>query len=89
MTSLMGYTTETYDRLVEVFGEPTYSTKSLDEKVHTEWVLTTPNGDPVRIYDWKEIDHYVARNGDKYRWHIGGVNTRAVEYVDKKLGKLK
>ena len=41
-----------YDRLVELFGEPT-SNGSSDGKVRVEWVIQF-NGYCFSIYDWKE-----------------------------------
>ena len=38
-TSLVGYITEDYSTLVEVFGPPHFDQPSGDGKVHTEWNL--------------------------------------------------
>ena len=39
MTSLQGKITTTYDKLVEVFGEPTMTDASPYEKVNAQWML--------------------------------------------------
>ena len=39
MTSLKGYVNTTYDKLVEVFGEPTFTDASPYEKVNAQWKL--------------------------------------------------
>ena len=93
MTSLKGKTFTTYDKLVEVFGEPTYTDASPYEKVNAQWMLefkipfTDDTGiedfDTVvaTIYNWK--DGYIPTN--KYEWHIGGFDYQAVECVEKVL----
>jgi len=91
-TSLQGHVPATYQRLVEVFGEPTYLDPSDDGKVNTEWELTGYNlfGDPmpVTIYDWKEYDGgQRSRSGLKYEWHIGGTDRTAVNYVLEMLNR--
>jgi hypothetical protein len=44
-TSLMGTVRTTYDNLVEVLGEPTYTEANPYEKVACEWTITEQ-------YDW-------------------------------------
>ena len=92
-TSLQGKVTTTYDKLVEVFGEPTMTDASPYEKVNAQWTLefkipfTDDTGiedfDTVvaTIYNWK--DGYIPT--EKYEWHIGGFDYQAVECVDKVL----
>ena len=96
-TSLQGYINESYYTLVEVFGEPTHSTPSGDDKVNTEWVLrfkviekdaTDPDDWEIihaTIYDWKEAGPDVARQAPKYRWHIGGKSYMADDVVSKAI----
>ena len=85
-TSLQGYVTTTYDRLVEVFGAPQFdSTRDGEgDKVHTQWALEFEDaeGNYVRatVYDWKEDSAFNSRVGD-YRWHIGGDDYSAEDAV--------
>ena len=92
-TSLCGNVETTYDRLVEVFGEPTYSDPSDDGKVDTEWnlefrVLTDycniTNECVVEyitatVYNWKTG----GTPREKYAWHVGGTDNRAVELIQE------
>lgn len=87
-TCLQGYIDTTYQTLVELFGEPTYQSFDPDEKVTCEWMLTTPEGMPVTIYDWKEYDSgQRCRSGQVYDWHIGGKNREAAAYVKNMVEK--
>ena len=90
-TSLRGKIPVSFDRLVEVFGEPNElnAEPSGDDKVHNEWCITFEVGNvledewdlvDVTIYDWKEPHAHVSRYG-KYLWHIGAKNSLGVECV--------
>ena len=93
MTSLKGYLKTTYDKLVEVFGEPTMTDASPYEKVNAQWAIEfkVPFTDDTGIedfetvtatvYNWK--DGYIPT--EKYDWHIGGVDSEAVDCVEKVL----
>ena len=93
MTSLKGYVKTTYDKLVETFGEPTFTDASPYEKVNAQWTLEfkvpfvdKEYGDDfdyvtATIYNWK--DGYIPT--DEYEWHIGGFDYEAVECVEKVL----
>ena len=80
-TCLQGYVTTTYDRLVALFGEPTYSDPSGEDKVQYEWTLKTPAG-IATVYDWKNygID---ARNVTN--WHVGGFDKSVVAPITAAL----
>ena len=93
-TSLQGYITENYSTLVEVFGEPTYTDPSGDNKVHTEWELefvVQEKGEEdtetvlATIYDWKEPNADVARQTLGYRWHVGGNSRDAVDVITQRI----
>ena len=86
MTSLQGYVTATFDELTAVLGRPTYDGPSADGKVDTEWELFDEEGGQVTVYDWKTTCG-AARGGEPYRWHIGGTNRWAVEFVSNLLNK--
>ena len=76
MTSLQGYVNTTYDKLVEVFGEPNrYS----DSKVTCEWSIKFADGTIATIYDYKTD----ATPLEEYTWHIGGFNNYAVKRVNE------
>jgi len=77
-TSLKGSIDESYERLVEVFGEPNGFGDDL--KVRCEWVINTPSG-VATIYDWKDI----VDVEDVRDWHIGGKTSDVVEWVQKAL----
>lgn len=69
-SSLKGRIYATYNQLVDILGEPTYSTPSGDEKVQKEWVVKF-RGDYFTIYDWKTFDvHYTMNELDNF--HVGG-----------------
>ena len=96
-TSYKGMVHTTFEKLVEVFGEPNVSAS---DKVFTEWgiefrvpVEDDGMGDvddydtfSATIYDWKE-PHGSASHYGKYGWHIGGRDHRSVELVYEALGK--
>ena len=83
MTSLQGKITTTYDKLVEVFGEPTMTDASPYEKVNAEWTVQAKDKDNTvfTVYNWK--DGYIPT--EKYDWHIGGFDSEAVDCVEKVL----
>ena len=80
-----------------MFGEPTHSTPSGDDKVNTEWVLSfkviekdAEHEDDweyvyATIYDWKEEGLQTARQATQYRWHIGGENYMAEDVVSQAI----
>ena len=78
MSSLQGKIKTTYDKLVEIFGEPTYTDADPYEKVNCEWTVQTENedGDIVKfsIYNWKTG----SVPTEEYEWHIGGYGFDAV-----------
>ena len=80
-TSLQGYIKTNYTDLVEVFGEPRYT--SGDDKVTAEWDLEFDLGDgkyvTATIYDWKLGETPFV----EYNWHIGGFSTEAADVVSQ------
>ena len=78
-TSLMGYIKTTYSEIVDIFGEPRY-TSSGDDKVTAEWNLEFEVGGEyvtATIYDWKLGETPFG----EYNWHIGGFSTQAPHIV--------
>lgn len=95
-TCLRGKVSTTYDKLVEKFGEPTYGAEDLaDGKVDTEWTLSFRTiTDYCDITETFVVDYITAtvynwKTGgtpyEKYDWHVGGVDGRAVELVQEAL----
>lgn len=86
-TCLQGYVEASYDKLVEVFGHPTFDKTSGDEKVDFEWCLKFNDGTDATIYNWKDYDGGLyAQMAPDYTWHIGGKNRIAVCNVLELLG---
>ena len=86
-TSLQGYIKTNYTDLVEVFGEPRY-TSSGDDKVCTEWNLEFDVGGEyvtATIYDWK----LGKTPFGEYDWHIGGYSTQAAHVVAEYMKRAK
>ena len=93
MTSVQGKINTTYDKLVEVIGEPTMTDASPYEKVNAQSMLEfkvpfvdKDYGDDfdyvtATIYNWK--DGYIPT--EEYDWHIGGFDSEAVDCVEKVL----
>lgn len=78
MSSLQGHVKTTYNKLVEVFGEPHYRG---DGKVTCEWNLRFVDGTIATIYDYKCDETPMG----EYEWHIGGYNNFAVKRVTELL----
>ena len=83
---LQGYALTTYDKLVEVLGEPdykregTYSNPSIydgDGKVSVEW-----DKEHFTVYDWK-LDE--TPKGEHF-WHIGGMSANALSKFEQATG---
>ena len=89
-TSLQGTITTTYDKLVEIFGKPTYTDADPYEKVNAEWTVEArtlnswaddeEDAESVifTIYNWK--DGRIPT--EEYDWHIGGYGFNAVEAAE-------
>ena len=79
MSSYKGVIKTTFEKLVEVFGNPDYTDADPDEKVNAEWCIEaeTDEGDFVKfsIYNWKTG----SVPTEAYDWHIGGYSYDAVE----------
>ena len=74
-TCLQGTINTSYDRLVELFGEPTQL--EADGKVQVEWVMKFTDGTLATIYDWKE--NQVPEGVTE--WHVGGHTQHALYNV--------
>ena len=78
MSSLQGTIKTTYDKLVELFGKPTYTDADPYEKVNAEWKVECDTGEDFvkfSIYNWKTG----SIPTEEYDWHIGGFGYDAVE----------
>jgi len=67
-----------YDKLVELFGKPDHPDWSW--KTNFQWLLEDENGNFLRIYDWKALEHDMddedVKNSDSFKWMIGGFDKK-------------
>jgi hypothetical protein len=75
---LMGYVETTYDKLVEVFGEPVEG----GDKTTAEWYIKFSDGQMANIYDYKT--DYTPKY--LFPWHVGGKTTEILEKVASLVG---
>jgi hypothetical protein len=83
-TCLQGYIVSTYQKLVQLFGEPT---KGDEYKVDAEWIIRFPcptnevsdqanDGIVCTIYNWKNGKAYCGEGGEEVanivEWNVGG-----------------
>lgn len=85
-TSQQGYAPFSYDRIVEVFGEP--DEKSWDSSSAFTWSILFEDSTVASIYDYKESSVYDERlpspeqmKQDFMGWHIGGRGWYSVALV--------
>jgi predicted dehydrogenase len=76
-TSYKGSIVTDYKTLVRFFGDP--NPGSADGKTTCEWVLEFEDGTVATIHDWKSG----SVPTEKYKWSIGGRESRAVEYIEQ------
>jgi predicted dehydrogenase len=74
-TSLKGYLETTYDRLVELFGEPKKG--SADGKTTCEWLLEFEDGTVATIHDWK----VESTPKNLYNWSVGGHSYKVLDLL--------
>ena len=79
-TSFMGCITTTYDKLVELFGEPMEG--SDDGKTTAEWVIEFEDGEVATIYDWK----ISSTPKNLHDWHVGGRSHRVLDLLEEITG---
>ena len=83
-THLIGGVICSYDKLVEVFGEPLEG----DYKTDAEWYLKFSDGETATIYNWKNGKNYCGDEGldveEITTWHVGGTK----QIVDTKINLL-
>jgi hypothetical protein len=91
-TSLQGYVTTTYDKLVEVFGKPTYTDADPYEKVACEWTVEAKVVDsfaddeedmeykPFTVYCWKTDGRIPT---EEHRWNVGGYDFEASDIAQR------
>lgn len=82
-TSLVGYVVTTYDKIVNTFGEPYYTSDDPTDKVPAEWVITFKDGKVATIYVYK-TGGVVPK--EEYRWHVGGNSRDVLGRVSALLG---
>lgn len=76
-----GMVETTYDKLVELFGEPERTDCG---KTQVEWDIEWSDGTITTIYDWKWYD---TEPEEVPEWSIGGFNYKAALYVQELLAK--
>lgn len=76
----------TYQEIVSVFGEPSHSEPSGDNKVQVEWDIKFDNGVRASIYDYKQ---YNMDPKDIDFWSIGGNSESSAAEVYKSMGLIK
>lgn len=81
-TFLQGYATTSYQKMVELFGEPDCFD---DDKSDAEWVIKDHKGRIFTIYNYKNGKNHCGKNGiptDKIdRWNIGGHSANGVNIL--------
>ena len=70
-----GIVITSYDKLVELFGEPN---KTGSDKTQVEWDIEWSDGTISTIYDWK---CYGQEPEEVTEWSIGGNNFKSVQYI--------
>jgi len=84
-THFQGVVKTTYDKIVNILGEPTSFDASPYEKVNASWSIEMKDKDKTifTVYNWK--DGYVPT--EEYDWHIGGFDIdayyTALDVLDK------
>lgn len=79
-TSYKGEITTTYNRLVELFGEPSRS--SGDGKMDVKWDVEFENGIVGSIYNYKNGVRYGNPNIESItEWNIGGHKSECVKLI--------
>ena len=74
----------TYDKLVELFGEPRKA--SGDGKVDVEWKVEFENGEVASIYNYKNGAKYGNPNIETItEWTIGGYKSEVVKLITELL----
>jgi len=92
--SLQGYVETTYQRLVDIFGDPTIGSDMSD----AEWVLQFKIPMDTAGYndDYDFITATIAKRGEWdednipdgiYKWHVCGYDDEALECVKETLGE--
>ena len=72
--SLQGHVQTTYDRLVEVFGQPQFTDADPYEKVACEWTVE------AEVQDEFDSDSIVYKNFTVYCWKYGRIPTEECEW---------
>ena len=83
-TSYKGEIITTYDKLVELFGEPSKGTA--DGKTDVSWKIEFDNGHVASIYNWKNGVKYGNPNVKSItEWNIGGYKSEVVKLITELL----
>jgi len=87
-TCLQGYLNASYEKLVELFGEPLEG----NYKTDAEWEVQFSDGTIATIYNWKDGKNYCGESGvdifDIESWHVGGNSSRSELMVNLAIGNI-
>ena len=85
-TSLKGYVTASYTKLVELFGAPHCADSSGEDKTQLEWLFSDDQGNSFTLYDWKNYGIDVTQL-KSLQFHIGGKGSAMdfIEWLETKL----
>ena len=81
-SSLCGHIEVSYNRLIELFGEPT---EGDEYKVDAEWHVNFDNGIVSTIYNYKNGKNYLGNRGENVEnithWHVGGYEMNSLKLI--------
>jgi len=91
-THFQGYLTTPRGTIEKAFGEGIRFTEGGETKVSIQWDIAFKTEDDrtihATIYAWK-TEGYVPPVDELFRWHIGGHNIDALDYVYQAIEKVK
>jgi hypothetical protein len=89
-TSLQGHIMTTYDKLCDVFGEPTFTEANPRESVNCEWTVEAECQDDDRRF-YKQFTVYCWKYGriplEECEWNIGGDDFEAWSIASDIIGE--
>ena len=91
-THFQGYLTTPRSTIEKAFGEGIRFTEGGETKVSIEWDIAFKAEDDrtihATIYAWK-TEGYVPPVDELFKWHVGGHNLDALDYVYQAIEKAK
>ena len=87
-THLIGHVSTSYQKLVEVLGDPLKGSYKTD----AEWYISFSDGMVATIYNWKNGKNYCGEEGYELEeienWHIGGLKPQVETRIKFLLGMI-